>query len=278
MLCHTRRRMRRHHLALLVVGLVLATTALAACEDPTFELRFEPEVGDEYRFRSEVTTDVTRRTEAETVDPEPTRTRAILDATETVDAIDGDDITVDVLLERDSAAPRGYEVRFDRADRITAIDLIEGVPADALGLDLRTDLPAGVASPPSGPLEPGDRWEIERPIEGRGPSTVVRGRGWVESLGVRDGDDVAVIIVELTVPVRATFETPDGTVTIEGVQESRSRTAYDLADGLARADSTTITGEIEVLIDPPEGVVAPPIPGLVRYRVEAVTERVRAVD
>lgn len=271
-LCHTAGVLRRR----LAIGLLaLLPLAVAACDEHTVSIRFEPDVGDEYRFRSDISTEVEREIDGEvTTDQATSELRAV----ETVVAVDDDDITVEVRIDRDQTPSRSYEVRFDRRGRLTAIDLVEGVPAEALGLDLATDLPADVASPPVGPLEPGMTWTIDRAVEvpGRDEPARVTGSGRVDSLGVEDGHDVAVIVVELRVPVRSVVDTADGRVTLIGVQTSRSRTTFDLGDGATRRDATDIHGELDVIIEPPAGVTAPPVPGKVRYDVETRTERVPA--
>lgn len=258
-----------------VVALVAAAVfVLAACEEHTIAIRFEPEIGDEYRFRSDIATEVASTIDGET---DVTRSTSRLDATEAVVDIDDESVEVEVTVQRDSAAPRTFDVRYDRAGRLATIDLIEGVPAEALGLDLGTDLPADVASPPSGPLEPGAIWQIDRPIERDGAETVVvTGKGTIDSLGVEDGRDVAVVVVELEVPVRSTVDTADGRVTLLGSQFSSSRTTYDLADGTARTDRTEIRGDVDVIIEPPAGIDAPPVPGSVRYEVDIETRRIRS--
>lgn len=252
---------------------IALTLALVACDPATVGIRFDPAVGDTYRFRSDISTRVVR-----TIDDETTVEDAdsVLDATEVVTAVDDDEITVAVTLERDGATQRSYEVRFDRGDRLTAIDLVEGVPADALGLDLANDLPADIASPPAGPLEPGETWQIRRVVEvaGQPDPIVVEGVGRIDSLGVVDGNDVAVVVVDLSVPIRSVIETPDGTVRVEGTQSSSTRTMYDLDDGAAREDHTDITGEVDVIVDPPAGVEADPVDGEIRYEIETRTVRI----
>ncbi len=260
--------------AVVLAALVLL---LIACDPQTVSIRFDPAVGDSYRFRSDISTRVERTIDGETVTEDDD---SVLDATERVIAVDDDEITAEVTLERDGATRRTYEVRFDRGDRLTAIDLVEGVPAEALGLDLANDLPADVASPPAGPLEPGATWTIERTFEVAGqPNPVtVRGRGRIDSLGVVDGNDVAVVEVELTVPIWSTIDTTDGVVTVRGTQHSSSRTTYDLADGAARGDRTEISGDLDVVVEPPPGIIADPVRGTIGYRVQTRTERLPTDD
>lgn len=265
-------RTRRHLLPRLAGGLALLL-AVAACEEHTVSIRFEPEVGDRYRFRSDVETSVTR-TIGE--DVETVEDTSVLQASETVIDLEDEEVLVEVTLERDGAAPRTYEVRFDRADRLTAIDLVEGVPASALGLDLDTDLPADIASPPSGPIEPGTRWFIDRAVRlgGRGEPSSVTGTGRIESLGIEDGHEVARAVVVIDVPVRSVIETKEGRVTLIGDQRSESRTTYDLADGAARRDRTEIRGTLDVIVEPPAEITAPPVEGAISYTIRTETRRV----
>ena len=265
---HSRRRV----LAAVAATAVLAV--VAACEPHTVAVQFEPEVGDRFRFRSDIETEVARTIDGET---SVERGASQLDATESIIATDDDEIGVEVTVERDGAAARTYEVRFDRTGRLSTIDLVEGVPTEALGLDLATDLPPDIASPPPGPLEPGAEWSIRRrvQVEGRDDPLIVTGSGRVDSLGVQDGHEVAVVLVELSVPIRSAVDTADGRVTLRGTQTSRSRTTYDLADGTARRDRTRIEGDIDVVVAPPTGIEAPPVAGTVRYDVRSDTHRVR---
>jgi len=249
------------------------TLGLAACEPSTVAVRFEPEVGDVQRFRAEVRTEVERE-----LDGEVTRdsSRALLDATQTVREVGDDEVLVRVAVRRDDAPTRTVDVRLDRASRLRAIDLIEGVPAEALGIDVTADLPADISSPPAGPLEPGARWTIERPVrlDDLPRPVVVRGRGRIDSLGVEDGREVAVAVVELEVPVRSVVSTDDGAVRLVGVQRTRSETAYDLADGAPRRDRTVTEGDLGLIAEPPPGIAAVPVEGRLGYRVVTRTTRV----
>lgn len=245
---------------------------LASCEEHTVAVRFEPEVGDVYRFRADIDTEVTRTIDGETTEEAD---GAVLEATQTVRAVADDEVLVRVALQRDDASPRTVDVRLDRSSRLTAIDLVEGVPAEALGLDVQMDLPADISSPPTGPLEPGARWEIEREVTLGGLSrpVVVRGTGRIDALGVEDGHEVAVAVVELDVPVRTVLDTEDGRVRLVGTQHTVSETAYDLGDGAMRRDRTVTRGEVAVIAEPPSGVDAAPIRGELAYRLETSTRR-----
>lgn len=257
----------------IVFLMAAAALALAACDPHTVSVGFAPEVGDEFRFRSEVSTDVTRRVQD---DVEQIAADAVLEAVEEVVGVGDDGIRVEVSVSRDDSLPRTFEVLLDRGSRLTAIDLIEGVPAEALGLRLGTQLPADVASPPAGPLEPGTRWTISEPVtlEGTSESARITGTGRIDSLGVEDGVEVAVAVVELVVPVRSVLDTTDGRVTLFGSQTTSSTTAYALDDGSLWRDRTTISGEVSLLIEPPERVEVRPVEGAIAYEVETRTRRV----
>lgn len=245
---------------------------MAACEDHTVAVRFEPAVGDVHRFRSEVETDVVRTLEGE---PTAEYDTTVLEASQTVREVDGDEVLVRVDVRQDDAAPRTVDVRLDRSSRITAIDLIEGVPAESLGIDVSSDLPADISSPPAGPLEPGERWTIQREVQvgDQVRPVVVRGQGRIDSLGVEGGRPVAVAIVELEVPVRTVVDADGGVVRLVGVQHSESVTAYDVEDGALRRDRTVTEGRLALIAEPPPGVEAAPLQGELDYRVVTRTRR-----
>ncbi len=265
----------RRHLRTVACVLVAATVALAGCRTSTIRIAFAPAVGDRYRVRSQVDTEIAR-TVAGTVDHN--RATSHLDATERVVGVHEHEVSIEVTVQRDGDDPRTYEASLDPTGRLSSIDLVEGVPAEALGLDLASDLPASISSPPTGPLAPGATWRIEQhiPDPGGGRPLTVTGTGRLTSLGVEHGDDVAVVVVELDVPVRSVTETEDGRVTVRGSQRVFSRTTYALSDGTARTDRTRIEGEAKVTVDPPAGIVAPPVDGSIHYSVVTETHRVRA--
>ncbi len=251
----------------LAFATALVMGAVAACGDDTVAIRFDPEVGDEYRFRSEIASTVERTIDGETT----TETDdAVLRASEVVTDVGDEEVTLEVTLERDGADVRTYEARYDRGDRLSTIDLVEGVPAATVGLALDTDLPSDIASPPDGPLFPGAKWNIERPL---GDLTIT-GHGAVVELGVEDGREFAVVEIELTVPVESEIETTDGVVTVSGSQSSRSRATYDLGDGAVRRDETDIEGLVDIVVEPPSGVDASPVTGTIDFEISVRTRRV----
>jgi hypothetical protein len=251
---------------------LVALGLLAACDEHTVAVRFEPEVGDVYRFRAEIATEVVRDLDGEVSEDADV---AVLEATQTVRSVADDEVLVRVALQQDDAPSRTVDVRLDRASRLRAIDLVEGVPAEALGLDVSMDLPADISSPPTGPLQPGDRWVIERevPVGAVGRPVTVRGHGRIDSLGVEGGHPVAVAVVELEVPVRSVVEVDGAPVRLVGVQRTRSVTAYDLVDGAMRRDRTTTNGDVALIAEPPPGIDATPLQGELGYRIVTRTTR-----
>ncbi len=253
----------------------MVVTALAGCRASTVTIAFDPAAGDRYHVESQVDTEIARSVSG-TVDRN--RATSHLDATERVVSVHDHEVSIEVTVVRDGGAPRTYEASFDPTGRLSSIDLVEGVPVQALGLDLATDLPADISSPPARPLAPGETWTIERdiPDPNGGRPFAVRGSGRLASLGVVDGDEVAVVVVQLEVPVRSVTDTEDGRVTVRGSQTVVSRTTYALSDGAARSDRTRIEGRAKVTVDPPAGIVAPPVSGSIRYSVATETHRTRA--
>lgn len=260
----------------IVVALVAlaAGFALTACDPHTITIRFDPEVGDQFQFQSNIRTEVHRTVDG--VREDVVVDEATLEAMESVTGVGDEEVTVDVAITRDGAPGRTYSARFSRGDHLTAADLIEGAASDAVGLDLAANLPADLTSPPDGPLEPGARWTIERAIDTGDRTIVVTGEGRVRSLGVLDGRDVAVVEVELRVPIRSSLDTPNGQVRLVGVQTSESRTTYDLIEGTVRSDRTSIDGEVQLVIEPPADIDAEPVNGTITYSVNTDTKRVTA--
>lgn len=254
-----------------MAALVL-TGVLTACEPHTIDLGFEPTVGDTFRFRSTIRTEVDRSVEGRSEDP--ISEESVLEATETVTDVDDEGVTMDVSIRRDGAPARDYTARFAHGQHLTAADLIEGTTADAVGMDLAANLPSDLSSPPPGPLEPGQRWTIEREVATEHVPIVVTGQGRVRTLAVHDGHDVALVEVELVVPIRSVIDHPNGLVHLEGRQISRSHTTYDLTEGTVRHDRTTIDGDVSWNLEPPPGVEAVPLPGTIAYTISTNTQRV----
>lgn len=251
---------------------VVAVLALGACQPDTVTVRFDPSVGDEFRFRSEVSRDVTT-----VLDGVPRRSVEVarLDALHHVTDVDADEVAVDVTVTRDGTSPRRFEVTVDRSSRLSAIDIVEGVPAEALGIDVGPRLPSDITRPPEGQLEPGTRWRVLRTVtvEEASEPLVIRGEGRIVRLGHDDGTDVVVAEVTLEVPVQSIVDTEAGLVRLIGTQRSIIRTAYSLVDGAVWHESSTVRGALDVSVEPPAGVVAPSVEGTISYRIATDTAR-----
>lgn len=266
------RSRRRHRRPALAIGIGVLALATTACEPHTIDLGFDPAVGDTFRFESTIETEVLR-----TVDDraeEPVVETSTLEATETVTDIADGTVTMDVEITRDGAPARSYTASFERGEHLTAADLAEGAASEAIGVDLAADLPTDLSSPPDGALEPGERWTISRSVDTGHGEIQITGTGHVRSLGVIDGHDVAVIEVEVTVPIASSLDNPNGVVHLDGIQVSRSRAVYDLNEGTVRRDRTTVEGEVALVIEPPGELDAEPVEGTIVYSVATQTRRV----
>lgn len=252
-----------------VAALVVTAALLAACEPATVSIAYTPAVGDRYDVVSLVTTEVTRVLDGETAtDARSDR----LEASETVTGVDDDTVEVTVEVRRGGERSREFVTAFDRSGRLASIDIVDGVAAETLGVDLPADLPAAVTRPPATTLAPGDRWVIASTALADGTS-FVSGRGAVVRLGVDDGVDVAVVRLDLDVELVHETATRNGTVTIAGRQTIEITTTYDLGGGFARAELTRIGGRVDVLVTPPAGVESAAVTGTIDYTVSIETAR-----
>src|SRR5204862_2326468 len=94
---------------------------------------------------------------------------------------------VEVQLSRDGIGARAFVMRFDRAAQLTAVESVEGIPAEALGnLGLAEIFPAAAGAPPDRRLRPGDRWPIDDHVQLPGMTAPARltGEGSLVELGV----------------------------------------------------------------------------------------------
>jgi hypothetical protein len=189
----------------------------------------------------------------------------------------GDDgVRVEVALSRPGIGTRTVVVRFDRAAQLTAVESVEGIPADALGeLGLTEVFPAAAGAPPDRPLAPGDRWDIddEVQLDADAAPTRLRGEGRLVELGVEDGRDTATVRTSTRLPVTTTTSTARGTRTLDGVQLTEVTVTYDLADGaVLRAEAVT-SGHFELVLGPPPGGGGDPCTGSLDVEVTSTVER-----
>lgn len=251
--------MGHYRLAAAAVGTLLAA---GACREHQVDLSYRPDEGDTYDYRFEITAVVTRALEGR--EPQVTELDTVLRADHRVLDVSEDGARVEVEIRRDGGEPDTVVVELDRAGSLRGLELPEGLEGQIGGIG---DALAPTGSLPDVPLAPGQRWSSD---DG---SRFVRGR--LLRLGVVDGADVAVIRTTVDEDVSERTEAGGSPATLTGQLSTRSTTTYDVEDGAVRRSSSSTSGEVEVLIEPPAGVEADPVPGTISYEVEVEVTRLR---
>jgi hypothetical protein len=183
---------------------------------------------------------------------------------------------VEVRLAREGLGERTFVMRFDRAAQLTAVESVEGIPAEALGsLGLSEIFPAAAGAPPDRPLRPGDRWTIDDRVQLAGMDAPARltGSGHLVQLGVVDGHKTATVSSATTLPLTSTSASPDGVQTLIGTQSTTITVVYDLADGSVRHSSASSIGQFDVLLGPPAGQPGTPIKGTLHVELRSEIRR-----
>jgi hypothetical protein len=254
---------------------VSALAALAGCGDADGRVvvRFEPPVGAVFEYRTDV--DATTTADLPCEDSPARSDHATIESHHEVLSSDADGVRVEVELSREGVGTRTFVVRFDRAAQLTAVEQVEGVPAEALGeLGLSELFPAAAGAPPDRPLAPGDTWAIddEVRIEG-GAATRLVGEGRLRELGVVDGHDTATIVSTTRLGVRTTTPASSGTRSLDGEQRSDVEAVYDLDTGALRRATTATVGDYRVVLGPPPGGAGDPCAGTLRIVVRSTATR-----
>ena len=255
--------------------MALLVGAAAGCRDDTVSVAFRPNVGDTYRYEVHVRTETEVRLEGG--EPEVSRDDALLRAEHRVLTAGPGGIRVQVVLAAAGEDARTFVVRFDRAARLESIERIEGIPESALGeLGVSEIFPAAAGAPPDRRLEPGDRWSIDDAVRLPGIEGTPRleGEGRLLEVGISSGTEVGRIRTVARLPVRATSETENGELHIEGTQVTDHAATHDLADGSVRSSTSRTTGTFTILLAPPPGRPGEPVPGTMRVRVISRTTRI----
>lgn len=248
------RRLRRSLTLMVLVG----STALGACREHRVAVSFDPEVGDVFRYRYELTATLTRELDGQ--EPAVTTIDTELTVHQRVMARTGDGARVRIDVERAGGARSTVVAVVDRAGSLEGIELVQGVDAAVFGIGDPQGLAADPAERlPDRPLGPGDRWTVEDGSR--------QGHARVERLGTED--DRAVIHVRTSTVEPLAQDTTDGEV------RAGSLTTYDLADGAVRTGRAWSHGVLEALVEPPDDVVADAVRATVRYDV---TVRVVRLD
>jgi hypothetical protein len=254
---------------------VLAVALVGACDPDTVRIVFRPDEGAHYVYRVEVES-------VTVIDLEGSSSRRIADkfvlqADHAVLAVGTDDSRVRVRLTGSEAVgPRTFVVRLDRAGQLAEVQRIENLPAEAFGnLGLSEIFPAAAGAPPARPLSPGERWEIDEPVDLPGqPRSRLRGAGRLSELGVVDGEEVARVESTVRLPVKGTTELGGGSFALDGSQTTTSTATHRLVDGAVQEVRAVTHGRYQLTLLPPPGQAGPAVPGMLTLEVRSRTRRV----
>ena len=262
------------------LGLVVATVALVAtgCRDDHVTIEYQPRPGVTYEYTIHIVSSTTSTLPGSLASPAPVVPADITARHHVLDARDGT-TRVEVQLEREGLGQRTFVMRFDRAAQLTAVESVEGIPAEALGsLGLSEIFPVAAGAPPDRPLRPGDGWDIDDHVQLAGMDAPARlsGTGRLVQLGVVDGHKTATVSSTTTLPLTATTATSDGVqTTLIGTQATTITVVYDLADGSVRHSTATTTASYAVTLTPPAGQASTPIKGTLTVKLQSETRRTR---
>lgn len=248
------------HRAGRAVALVAGLAVLAGCDDGTVRLDGAPEVGDRSVHRYELEATITRSIEGD--EPSVSELDVTVDTEAEVLELTEDGVRAEVTIRRKGAEPRTAQVVLGRGGTLEDLELVEGLPTDATALGGFGAVFGATDLPPDEPLRPGDRWVVR--------DGTMEGDGRLERLGVVDGEHVAVVRTDVVEPLE-----PTATSGVEGELRTRATTTYDLTDGSVRRSTSTSTGSVSALIQPPAGVTADPVRATIRYDVQVRVRRLR---
>ena len=255
----------------------MAILLASSCRDDHVKIVFDPEPGTVLAYDIHVVSSSTTLLVGQKPDTSPAAPADLTARQRVLDANDGT-TRVEVDLSRAGIGTRTFIMRFDRAAQLTAVESVEGIPAEALGsLGLSEIFPASAGAPPDRPLRPGDRWDIDDRVQLAGmdaPAHLV-GTGHLVELGVIDGHDTATVSSTTTLPLTATSSTPKGVQRLSGTQSTTITVVYDLANGAVRHSSAETTGRFDVVLSPPSGQPGTPITGTLTVDVKSEISRAR---
>ena len=245
---------------LAVIAVVLVA---ASCRDDHVTIVFRPKPGAELDYDIHVVTSSVTRLTGQATKTSPS-TSADLTARQRVLDLNGDTTRVQVELSRVGIGTRTFIMRFDRAAQLTAVESVEGIPAEALGtLGLSEIFPASAGAPPNRPLQLGDHWAIDDHVQLVGMDAPARlvGTGQLVELGVVDGHDTATVTSSTMLPLTSTASTSEGVQQLRGTQTTTITVVYDLTNGAVRHSTAETSGRFDVVLAPPAGQPGTPITG-----------------
>ncbi|MEY2433399.1 MAG: hypothetical protein QOC92_3124 [Acidimicrobiaceae bacterium] len=258
-----------------MVVLAVVTVILASgCRDDHVTLAYHPVRGTTFAYAIHVVSSTTTALPDRTVRGAPD----VADLTARQRVLDADNSTtrVEVGLARAGIGERKFVMRFDRAAQLTAVESVEGIPAEALGsLGLSEIFPASAGAPPNRPLRPGDDWLVDDRVQLAGMDAPARltGTGRLVELGIIDGHKTATVSSATTLPLTATSTTSEGVQTLTGTQTTTITVVYDLDNGSVRHSTAATTGQFDLVLGPPPGQSGAPIKGTLTVELHSETQR-----
>jgi hypothetical protein len=178
-----------------------------------------------------------------------------------------DGVIAEVTLTTDGAAPRTSTVRLDRAGSLEAIQEVEGLPSESVGLSSEALFGTTAGAPPADDLAVGERWSIR--------DGAVTGEGRLDRLGVIDGRDVAVVTTDLVDALTDLVAVGGSEVTLDGEAVTAASTTFDLGDGAVREGQSRTSGTVDARIAPPTGIDAEPVRAVIAFELRVRTARLR---
>jgi hypothetical protein len=260
----------------IVAVTVLAALATAGCRDDHVTIAYQPRPGATFAYAIHVVSSTTSSFTDRPLSPAPGASPADFTARHRVLDAGNGTTRVEVRLAREGVGERTFIMRFDRAAQLTAVESVEGIPAEALGaLGLSEIFPAAAGAPPDKPLRPGDHWVIDDQVQlaGMDAPTRLSGTGQLVQLGVVDGHKAATVSSSTSLPVTSTSATSDGVQTLTGTQTTTITVVYDLADGSVRHSTAATTGHFDVVLGPPAGLPGTPITGTLTVELHSEIRR-----
>jgi hypothetical protein len=256
-----------------MLAVVVALLA-SGCRDDRVTIVYRPAPGSTFTYKIHVASSTTTSLPDRAVTTRP----SVADLTARQRVLDAKDRTtrVEVALGREGLGERTFVMRFDRAAQLTAVESVEGIPAEVLGtLGLSEIFPESAGAPPDRPLRPGDHWSIDDRVQlaGMDAPAQLTGTGHLVELGVVDGHDTATVSSSTTLPLTSVTETANGVQTLRGTQTTDITVVYDLATGSVRHSTASTTGRFELVLGPPKDQAGTPITGSLTVELHSEIRR-----
>jgi len=257
-----------------VLAAALVVPVLTACQPDTVRLTFQPTAGTTYGYVVDVTAETVTTLEGEKSRHQRQTVRLVEEQT-VLDA-DRTGVRVRVFVGEPGSTGQSFVVRFDQNAQLRSIDAAEDATPDIAGAVGVAEIFPGAAGTPDRRVGPGVRWSTSRSVSlpgltGDAGAARIRTRGRFVDFSV-DGDRRLARVVSTTeLPLRS--ET--ASLTIEGSETIRQAVTYDVTDGSVAEARATTTGRFHIVVRPPAGTDADPVPGTLVLTVRSVTRRQR---